>query len=188
MALTGLRLGELLALQWKCVDLQSKTLRVAHSLWNGRLGSPKTESSARQIALGEVLAGQLTAHHKLSAFTKLEDFVFCKQDGRPFNPDVLRKDVLYPTLDRLNIPRPKGAAGFHAFRHSAASLINAETGNLKLTQKFLGHANVSTTADIYTHISEAMEREAATALERSIFKNLFPVVPDLGTGNRNLVN
>ena len=98
------------------------------------------------------------------------------------HPDVLRKDVLYPTLDRLNIPRPKGAAGFHAFRHSAASLINAETGNLKLTQKFLGHSNVSTTADIYTHTTEAMEREAAVALERAIFGNLFPVVPNLKLG------
>jgi integrase len=44
---------------------------------------------------------------------------------------------------------------------SVASFINAGTGNLKITQKFLGHSNVSTTADIYTHISEAMEREAA---------------------------
>jgi integrase len=120
--------------------------------------------------------------------TRPTDFVFCRPDGSPFNPDVLRKDVLYPTLDRLNIPRPKGAAGFHAFRHSAATMVNAETGNLKLTQKFLGHANVSTTADIYTHTSEAMEREAATALEKSIFGNLFSIVLNLGTENKNSIN
>jgi integrase len=91
-------------------------------------------------------------------------------------------------LDHLNIPRPKRASGFHAFRHSAASLINAKTGNLKLIQKFLGHATLNTTADIYTHTSEAMEREAALALERSIFGNLFPTVPNLGIGNKNAVN
>ena len=91
-------------------------------------------------------------------------------------------------LDRLNFARPKGAAGFHSFRHSAASLINAETGNLKLTQKFLGHSNLSTTADIYTHTFEAAEREAAIVLERSIFGNLFPTVPNLGTGNNRAVN
>jgi len=85
------------------------------------------------------------------------------RNGSPLNPDVLRKDVLYPTLDRLHIPRVKGASGFHAFR-SAASMLNAQTGNLKLTQKFLGHSNVSTTADIYTHVSEGMEREAAIVL------------------------
>lgn len=188
VALTGLRLGELLALQWKYVDLQSKMLRVAHSLWKKQLVAPKTALSARHIPLGQVLATALTAHWKSSFFTEPENFVFCKQDGTPLNPDVLRKDVLYPVLDRLNIPRPKGAAGFHCFRHSAASLINAETGNLKITQKFLGHSNVSTTADIYTHTSEAMEREAAAALEKSIFGNLFPVVPDFGNKGSSVPN
>jgi integrase len=67
-------------------------------------------------------------------------------------------------------------------------MINAETGNLKLTQKFLGHSNVSTTADIYTHTSEKMERDAAVALEKAIFGNLFPIVPDSGTGNNSSVN
>lgn len=112
-------------------------------------------------------------------FTAPENFVFCRQDGASLNPDVLRKDVLYPVLDRLNIPRPKGTAGFHAFRNAAASLINAETGNLKITQKFLGHSNVSTTADIYTHTSESMEREAAVALERSIFGSCSRFVREL---------
>jgi len=188
VALTGLRLGELLALQWKNVDLKAKTLRVVHSLWRNQLVSPKTAASARPIALGDFLAAVLDSHRNGSVFCNPEDFVFCKQDGRSLNPDVLRKDVQYPTLDRLNIPRPKGAAGFHSFRHSAASIINAQTGNLKLTQKFLGHANVSTTADIYTHISEAMEREAAVTLEKTILGNLFQTVPNLETWNRKLVN
>jgi len=41
-----------------------------------------------------------------------EDFVFCSKDGFPLSPDVLRKDVLYPILDRLRIPRSSGAP-FH---------------------------------------------------------------------------
>jgi integrase len=188
VALTGLRLGELLALQWKYVDLKSRVLRVSHSLYKRQLVAPKTVTSARVIPLGDVLANALVAHHENSFFTGPDDFVFCTQDGSSLNPDVLRKDVLYPALDRLNIPRPKGAAGFHCFRHSAASLINAETGNLKLTQKFLGHSNISTTADIYTHISEAMGREAAVTLEKTIFGNLFPIVPNLEIGNKKTVN
>lgn len=188
IALTGVRLGELLALQWKHIDLQSKRLRIEQSLWNGQIVSPKTPWSVRPIPLGDFLAQLLEYHRQISLFTSPDDFVFCRKDGASLNPDVLRKDVLYPTLDRLNIPRPKGASGFHAFRHSAASLINAETGNLKLTQKFLGHSDVNTTANIYTHTSESMEREAAVVLEKAIFGNLFPVVPNLGTGNRKLVN
>lgn len=178
VALTGLRLGELLALQWKCVDLQGRVLRVLHSLYKRQMVSPKTLSSTRQVPLGDVLVAAFASHREQSSFVKLEDFVFCSQEGMSLNPDVLRKDVLYPVLDRLNIPRPKGAGGFHCFRHSAASFINAETGNLKIIQKFLGHSNVSTTADIYTHVSEAVEREAAVALERSIFGSCSQFVRD----------
>jgi integrase len=124
----------------------------------------------------------LSFHSQNSAVTGPEDFVFCKRDGTILNPDVLRKDVLYAALDRLNIRRPKRSAGFHAFRHSAATLINAETGNLKLTQKFPGHSTVSTTADIYTHTSVEMERDAAASPEKAIFGDLFPIVPNLELG------
>jgi integrase len=81
------------------------------------------------------------------------------------------------------------SAGFHTFRHSAASFINAETGNLKLSQKFLGHANAELTANVYTHVDTEAQREAARALERAIFRDLFPTVPKTGNRNSNrLVN
>jgi len=66
---------------------------------------------------------------------------------------------------------------------SAASIVNEQTGNLKLAQKFLGHSTIKMTADIYTHTSAEAERDAAIALERAIYGDLFPVVPN--TENRN---
>jgi integrase len=109
--------------------------------------------------------------------------VFCKKDGSSLDPDVLRKDALYPILDRLGIPRKKGASGFHTFRHSVASIVNEQTGNLKLAQKFLGHSTIKMTADIYTHTSAEAERGAAIALERAIYGDLFPVVPNIENKN-----
>ena len=111
--------------------------------------------------------------------------MFCKKDGSPLDPDVLRKDVLYPILDRLGIPRAKGASGFHTFRHSAASIVNEQTGNLKLAQKFLGHSTIKMTADVYTHTSAEAEREAALAVERAIYGDLFPVAPNIGNRNNS---
>src|SRR5690349_3373054 len=139
--------------------------------------------SARSIPLGRALTETLRNHHEKSSHQRPDDFVFCKRDGSPFDPDVLRKDVLYPSLDRLGIPRKKGASGFHTFRHSAASIVNEQTGNLKLAQKFLGHSTIEMTADIYTHTSAEAERGAAIALERAIYGDLFPVVPNIE--NRN---
>ena len=59
---------------------------------------------------------------------------------------------------------------------------------LKLAQKFLGHSSVATTADICTHVSETMECEAADALERSIFGNVFLNVLNLRTEHDKTVN
>jgi integrase len=126
----------------------------------------------------------LTAQKQNSNHRGQDDFVFCKDDGSPLNPDVLRRAVLYPTLDRLGIAR-HSRAGFHTFRHSAATIVNQKTGNLKLVQKLLGHSNLSTTADVYTHTSVDANRSAALALEEAIFGDLFQVVPRFGTWNKN---
>jgi integrase len=183
VALTGTRLGEVLALKWKHVDLERRILRIEHSLWRGQLLSPKTTASTRDIPLGSALNETLRTHRENSLHRGPDDFVFCKKDGSALDPDVLRKDALYPILDRLGIPRKKGASGFHTFRHSAASIVNEQTGNLKLAQKFLGHSTIKMTADIYTHTSAEAERDAAIALERAIYGDLFPVVPNIE--NRN---
>jgi integrase len=183
--LTGARLGELLGLQWKHVDFDVQTLEIKQALWEGQLVQPKTEGSARVIYFGPSLSNALTSQKQNSNHPRPEDFVFCKEDGSPLNPDVLRRDVLYPTLDRLGITRNRRAAGFHTFRHSAATIVNQKTGNLKLVQKLLGHSNLSTTADVYTHTSADADRSAALALEEAIFGDLFQVVPRFGTWNKN---
>jgi hypothetical protein len=125
----------------------------------------------------------LTAQNLNSNHKGQDDLVFCKDDGSPLNPDVLRRDVLYPALDRLGIARNSRAAGFHTFRHSAATIVNQKTGNLKLVQKLLGHSNLSTTADVYTHTSADADRSAALALEEAIYGDLFHVV-EHGTRTR----
>ena len=170
LALTGARLGEVLALRWCDIDLTNRTIFIRNGLWHGKLQSPKTEESVRQIPFAQHLADVLAAHRRQSSAVAPGAFVFCKDDGGSLHPDVLRKDVLYPTLDRLGIARPARISGFHAFRHAAGSFVNSETGNLKLAQALLGHSNIGTTADVYTHTSSEAEREAAVALERAIFR------------------
>jgi integrase len=105
-----------------------------------------------------------------------EAYVFTDAEGKPLNQNWLRRGVLYPALRKAGLPIPARAAGFHAFRHSAASLI-AAGGNLKLAQVFLGHSHLSTTADFYTHTSTTAERAAAQTLEDAIFGSVPELFP-----------
>jgi len=181
--LTGARLGEVLGLQWKHVNLAERRLEIRQALWEGTVVSTKTQASVRTLHFGTALATAFERQKVNSHHTGTEAFVFSKPCGAPLNPDILRRDVLYPALDRLGITRTSRAAGFHTFRHSAASIVNARTGNLKLAQKFLGHSNLSTTADVYTHTSIEADRSAALALEQAIYGDLFATVPQ--TENKN---
>jgi integrase len=110
-ALTGARTGEVLGLQWKHVDLEKAQSRIEQSFWRGLLVAPKAKYSVRTINMSVVLVEALTKHREASDRKASNDFVFCKRDGSPLHPDVLRKDVLYPVLDRLRIARPLGSSG-----------------------------------------------------------------------------
>jgi len=125
-----------------------------------------------QVLIPEMLEVVLQDHMAPSRFKEPENYLFHKDDGSPVDPDVFRSDVLYPVLRQLGIPILPRASGFHMFRHTAASLINKETGNMKLPQAQLGQANVQITADVYTHVDEDQKRKAAEALERGILGEL----------------
>src|SRR5258708_39977584 len=110
------------------MSIAQRILRIERSLWRGQLLSPKTTASTRDIPLGSALNETLRNHRESSLHRGPDDFVFCKKDGLALDPDVLRKDALYPILDRLGIPRNKGASRCQPFRHSAASIVNEQTG------------------------------------------------------------
>lgn len=103
-ALTGARLGELLGLQWKHIDLDQRTLRIEQSLWQRQLVPPKTPGSIRTIYFGDSLGAVLAEHSQKAAHIRPDDFVFCKSDGIPHHPDVLRKDVLSSKCRQFGIP------------------------------------------------------------------------------------
>jgi integrase len=69
---------------------------------------------------------------------------------------------------------------------SAATIVNQQAGNLKLVQRLLGHSNLSTTADVYTHTFSEAEREAALALEQAIYSDLFSNVLKIENKNNNV--
>lgn len=113
-ALTGLRCGELLALRWSNVDFASRKLSITHNLWRNQLVSPKTEGSVASMHLPDALSDSLLEHLPHSAWTEPGDFVFCRSDGGPLDPNYLRKKVLYPALKAAGIEPGERSHGFHS--------------------------------------------------------------------------
>jgi integrase len=186
VAVTGLRSGEALGLRWKNIDWHAETLSVTHSLWRSQLVTPKTKKSIRTLHMPDALRRLLEAHYASSGFTDLDDYVFCKADGSPCDPNYLRKEVLYPAMDTAGIKRSSRAYGFHLFRHSAATIAHAETQNLKGTQDLLGHSRMSTTSDIYLHSDGKGTKEATEAIAKKVFETCSPVAPNLRPGSNRI--
>src|SRR5436190_12314689 len=91
-----------------------------------------------------------------------------RSDGRPVEPKVFREDILYPTMKGAGILVESRASGLDLFRHTAGSLLNRKTADLKRVQVQLGHADIGRTADVYRHADLETVHQNATDLE-SIF-------------------
>lgn len=158
IVVTGLRLSEALALRWQDLDESTGTLSITHRMWRGRLGPPKTRKSRARIQHASELVEAVVCLREASGFNAPEDLIFCRSDGLPLDPDYLRKEVLYPAMNRAGIKRGLRTHGFHILRHTAASLLHERTHDLKGVQEFLRHSQIGTTADIYVHKTATVGR------------------------------
>lgn len=164
----GLRLGEVIALQWR--DRKNGGLRIERSLWRGRLKKPKTRASMKFMPLPQVLNEWLDRYQEQTE-GKGEQFIFRRPDGRPLDPDALRRRVLYPVLDALEIERRPRAAGFHALRHSAGSLVYLASRDLEQVKRYMRHSRIGTTSDVYLHdIGGAVAEEAVGTMTKVYFE------------------
>jgi integrase len=171
-SLTGVRIGELLALRWQVVDFQARTLRIAESVFQGNFQPPKSEKSVRTIPLGPVAVQILLEHYRRSTRLSGEDLVFPRADGTPYRESHLLQQVLQPAAIAAGL----GRVTWHQLRHVHATVLHDLGVPVKIAQKQLGHATVETTLNIYTHAIPETHRRAVEDLERV----LFPNVPNFG--------
>jgi integrase len=168
-AATGLRIGELLAVRWRALDLEVGTLSVRESVFEGKFQRPKTHKSRRTIPLGPHAVASLTAHRDRATRNSDDDLVFPNKSGEPLRESKLLRNVLQPAAERAGL----GRVTWHQFRHIHSSLLNDLRVPVKIAQEQLGHASIQTTLNIYTHVVDASHRQAIEAVERQ----LFPTVP-----------
>jgi len=157
LATTGLRISEAIALRWMDLELGSQPhLNVRRSIVKGVIGSPKSRFGWRQIPLGVDLAKSLCALRPDSAREEL--LVFSTARGTPINPGNLRSRVLAPAVRRAGLSN----IGFHAFRHTCASLLIERRLSLLRIQLWMGHHSAAYTIDTYGHL---IDDELSAALD-----------------------
>lgn len=166
----GLRQGELLGLRWEDVDQGRGEVRVRHTLSRvtGQLTEPKTSKARRLLRLPAVVSDALAEQRRrqleerLAAGPRWEshDLVFASSTGGALYHRVVTK-AFHGALERAGLPRRR----FHDLRHTSATLGLAAGESLFEVSRRLGHANVSTTADIYGHVTSDMQQRSAARMD-----------------------
>jgi integrase len=170
--LTGMRIGEILALRWKRVDLLRGMVEVAENYSSGEFGSPKTKSSQRVIPISSALRSLLESHRARARRTGPEELLFQTPKGTPLNAKNLYNRELAPACDRIGQPR----IGWHSLRHSYATLLHENGESLKTAQALLGHSDLETTLNTYTHAVPDSQKQAVERVAGVLFDGVLDSV------------
>jgi integrase len=172
-AALGLRIGEGLGLRWQDIDLDTGTLRIRQVVQrvDGQLifKEPKTEKSRRTLTLPAVTVEALRRHRDRQAFDasgqrwRDQGLVFTNSYGGPLEPsNVLKR--FKATLSAAGLPVQR----FHDLRHYAATFMVAKGVPMRVVMDILGHSQMATTTDLYSHVMPAAHREVANLFDEAM--------------------
>ena len=165
---TGMRRGELLALQWDDLNLDTGELNICRQVYHVKgsmqITEPKTKSSIRTIILPKVVLNVLAEYKKTVNSRWL--FPSPMIEDMPRNPQSVYKKFK-SILERSGCKNIR----FHDLRHTFATTALANGMDVKTLSSIIGHVSSQTTLDIYLHSTHEMQRQAATKIEQGIGKN-----------------
>lgn len=172
----GLRRGELLGLQWSDIDWENSQVRVSRNrvLVDGQpvVKEPKTEAGIRTIDVPQPLMAKLK-HHRASCAERqlamgrlytVSDYIIVHPDGKPIYPEYLTQ-MLTKLQKRAGLPKCR----FHDLRHLCASIMLRQGVDVKVAQERLGHKDITTTMNIYTHVMPSSAKEAADKIGELVY-------------------
>jgi integrase len=169
---TGMRRGEILALRWRNVDLDRGALRVMESLEQTKSGlrfKPPKSGKTRAITLPSFATEELRRFRREQAEELFRlgirqggDTLVCgRADGRPHQPRSLTQEFTRLMRRVKDLPRIR----LHDLRHSHATQLLLSGVHPKIAQERLGHSTIATTLDLYSHVTETMQTDAAQRLD-----------------------
>lgn len=160
LAATGLRISEIVALEWQHLQLDGAEphVRVRQTIVRGRKHAPKSRHGRRDVPISFALVDDLRAHHGASEWPRDTDPVFASQTGTPLLARNVRRRYLDPVMGEIGAE----GLGFHSFRHLYASMQFARGANPVQVQRLLGHHSPAFTMATYVHL---LDGQGAPALD-----------------------
>ena len=182
----GLRKGELLALEWSDIDFENDTVTVskACSVVAGQqiTKEPKTKTSRRTVAIPHFLTQRIKdmKHERLKYRLSVGDYwqgaewLFIQDNGKQTSYST-PYSAFQDTIARYNADKKPDkqlpSIPFHGLRHTSATLLIASKQDVRTVSARLGHAQASTTMNIYAHALQETDRKAVGALETMLVKH-----------------
>jgi integrase len=173
-ATTGLRVSELLALKWSDIDFAKGEIRPRRAIVDQVVGNLKTEASGKAVPLDSALANVLLDWRGRCPYNQDADFLFGSPDmdgQQPYWPDSLLRKVIRPAAVRAGITKH---IGWHSFRRTLATLLQANGVSVKATQDMLRHASSRLTMDLYAQSIPADRRAAQSGVIGAVLAASVP--------------
>ena len=167
LAMSGLRLGEALALRLRDVDYKKRRIKVTRS-WSpqGGFQEPKTPTSRRSVPLIDTLADIFRDYFQSKGHPKLDDLLFTFDGEKPLDPSNVRKRFL-EALDAAGLKH----CTMHSLRHSYASIMLGHGASVKALQHALGHASATMILNVYSHLIPE-DMDATSDRINQVFANM----------------
>ncbi len=173
-ARTGLRMGELLALQWHDVDWQGRFIEVRRNFTHWQLTTPKSGES-RRVDMSRELAQtlkDLLLERQIDAGatgTEVPLWIFPSETGGLLHPHNIRDRVFYGLLTKAKLRRVR----FHDLRHTFASLLLQNGESPVYVKEQMGHSSIQVTVDCYGHLIPGGNKQAVDRLDTPIATPVF---------------
>lgn len=156
---SGVRIGELLALEWSDIDFKNKTIHITKQVLNKKVTSPKTFNSNRYIHIPDFVI-DLLKQLKIESVV-LSKIVFCSNTGGYIKRNEFIEHWFKKVMKHLGHPDYT----FHSLRHTYATYLLSNNIPVKYVQEQLGHTSAETTLNVYNHVLKSTNQQAINLLK-----------------------